>query len=245
MAVLPHEGTHPIMYGPWPVPVGSRLRTAYLSRPDAAGRFPVVFVLPTLDGLTGFEKDICRMFARSGIVAIALDFYRDSGDPLATYNDLTDTRAITDIDEVHEFIESDDVSWAVSGDIGILGLDVGGRFGIVAAATRPWVRSLAVAYTPLTGDETRDFQVADHLEHLPVPVLGLYGTDDDLIEVSTVDEAQRRNQHGTWILYEGAGHAFLDVDADQYHADSAADARARLVEFFKSTLPQAVELDLG
>ena len=80
---------------------------------------------------------------------------------------------------------------------------------------------------------------------LPVPVLGLYGTDDDLIEVSTVDEAQRRNQHGTWILYEGAGHAFLDVDADQYHADSAADARARLVEFFKSTLPRAVELDLG
>jgi len=36
MAVLPHEGTHSIMYGAWPIPIGSRQRTAYLARPDAA-----------------------------------------------------------------------------------------------------------------------------------------------------------------------------------------------------------------
>ncbi len=245
MAVLPHEGTHSIMYGPWPIPIGSRQRTAYLARPDAAGQFPVVLVLPTLDGLTGFEKDLCRKFARSGLIAIALDFYRHGGEPLAAYNRLTDTRALTDVDEAHEFIESDDVSWAVSGDIGILGLDVGGRFGIITAATRPWVKSLAVAYTPLTGDEDREYQVADHLGHLPVPVLGLYGADDTLIDASTVDEAQRRNDHGSWILYEGAGHGFLDVDADLYNADAAADADARIVEFFRATLPPAVEIDLG
>ena len=45
MAVLPHEGTHSIMYGGWPLPIGSTQRTQYLARPDAAGRFPVVLVL--------------------------------------------------------------------------------------------------------------------------------------------------------------------------------------------------------
>ncbi len=245
MAVLPHEGTHSIMYGPWPIPIGSRQRTAYIARPDAAGRFPVVLVLPTLDGLTGFEKDVCRILARAGLVAIALDFYRDRVDPLQAYNDLTDTRALTDIDEAHEFIESDDVAWAVSGDIGILGLDVGGRFALIAAATRPWVRAVAVAYSPLTGDETREYRVADHLGHLPVPVLGLYGANDELIDPSSVDEAQRRNDHGSWLLYEGAGHGFLDVDADLYDPDAASDAGARILEFFRAALPPAEEIDLG
>lgn len=245
MAVLPHEGTHSIMYGGWPLPIGSTQRTEYLARPDAAGRFPVVLVLPALGGLSGFEKDLCRMLARWGVAAIGVDFYRRKGDPLEAYHHLSDGRALTDLDEIHGFIVSDDVHWAVSGEVGILGIDVGGRFGIIAAATRPWVKSVAVAYTPLTGDEDRQYRVADHLDHLPVPVLGLYGTDDEFIDVATVDEAQRRNDHGQWLLHEGAGHFFLDVEADGYQADAAADARPRLVEFFKSTLPPAVELDLG
>jgi len=245
MAVLPHEGTHSIMYGGWPLPIGSTQRTQYLARPDAAGRFPVVLVLPGLDGLGGLEKELCRTFARWGMVAIGVDFYRQDGDPLEAYDGLSDRRALTDLDEIHEFIVSDDVNWAVSGEVGMLGIDVGGRFGIMAAATRPWVKTLAVAYTPLTGDEERQFQVASYLDNLPVPVLALYGADDELIEAATVDEAQRRNDHGQWLLYEGAGHFFLDIESDGYHADAAADAGPRLVEFFRSTLPPAMELDLG
>ena len=245
MAVLPHEGTHSIMYGAWPLPFGSSLRTQYVARPDAEGQFPVVLVLPTVDGRSGFEKDLCRMFARWGVVGIGVDFYRHADDPLEAYHSLADRQALTDLDEIHEYVVSDDISWAVSGDIGVFGVDVGGRFGIMAAATRSWVKSLAVAYTPLTGDEDRQFQVASYLDNLPVPVLGLYGADDDLIDASTVDEAQRRNDHGQWLLYERAGHSFLDIEADGYDADAAADAGPRLVEFFKTTLPAAVEVDLG
>src|SRR3970282_1007207 len=106
----------------------------------------------------------------------------------------------------------DDVNWGGRGDVGVLGIDVGGRFGIMAAATRPWVKSLAVAYTPLTGDEARQFQVAGYRAHLPVPVLGLYWANDELMNVPTVDEAQRRNDHGQWLLYEKAGHFFLDIE---------------------------------
>ena len=46
VAVLPHEGTFSILYGTFPVPIGSGYRPGYLARPDEAGRFPVVFVLP-------------------------------------------------------------------------------------------------------------------------------------------------------------------------------------------------------
>jgi dienelactone hydrolase len=245
MAVLPHEGTHSIMYGSSPMPIGASHRTQYLARPDTAGQFPVVFVLPTLDGLSGSEKDLCRMFARWGVAAVGVDFHRHGDDPIEAYNALSDHEAMADLDEIHEFVCSEEVDWAVSGDIGILGLDVGGRFGIVAAATRHWLRALALAYTPLTGDEDREFQVADYLDHLPVPVLGVYGADDELIDVSSVDEAQRRNEHGLWILYEGTGHNFLDAGTEGYNAAAANDAGPRIVEFFKAALPTAVELDLG
>lgn len=234
------------MYGSWPLPVGSGHRTGYIARPDSAGRFPVVLVLSSIDGLTSTEKDICRRLARSGIASIAIDFYRDPDkDGIVSYHELLDTRAMTDVDEIHAFVASDDVDWAVSGDLGILGLDVGGRFALIAAATRTWVKSMAVAYTPLTGDNDRSHQVADFLSNVPVPVLALYGANDDLISALTVDEAQRRNDHGQWLLYEGAGHGFLDIESPGFDQAAADDAMARLIAFFKASLDPAEEIALG
>ncbi len=245
MAVLSHEGTYSILYGPWPLPIGSAHRTGYIARPDKAGVFPVVLVLPTLDGLTSFEKDLCRRLARNGIVGIAVDFYRSDDDPLDAYNEISDSRAITDLDEVYEFIISEDVDWAIGEGVGIFGADIGGRFALMAASRRDWARSAIVAYTPLTGDEEREFQVADSLEHLPIPVLGLYGASDDLIDIASVDEAQRRNGHGQWLLFDGAGHGFLDVEHENFEPSAAEDAQARILAFFKATLPAAEVVELG
>lgn len=246
MAVLDHEGTYPIMYTSYPVPVGAGYRPGYLARPDRAGRFPVVVVVPDLNGLSSFEKDICRSLARHGIAGLSLDLYRNrSGDPVHDYHSLTDRRAMTDLDEVHEFLASDDVTWTNADAVGLLGLDVGGRFAFAMAAHRPWVRSLAVCYTPLTGDEEREIQVADLLGSLPVPVIGLYGEKDTLIDVATVDEAQRRNESGQWLIYADARHGFLDIDGEDYDPSAAADARQRLVQFFLQTLPSPTEVETG
>ncbi|MEX1037237.1 MAG: dienelactone hydrolase family protein [Acidimicrobiia bacterium] len=245
MAVLSHEGTFPILYSTWPLPIGTGHRKGYLARPDRAGKYPVVMVLPTLDGLGGFEKDLCRRLARNGFVGLAVDFYRSAGEPLDAYNELSDRRALTDLDEVHEFIVSNDVEWAKPGGVGVLGVDVGGRFALMAASQREWVRSVAVAYSPLTGDEDRDFHVASALDNLPTPVLALYGAADDLIDPASVDEAQARNDHGQWLLYENAGHGFLDIEDENYDASSADDAWARILAFFKATLPEPEVIDLG
>lgn len=245
MAVLSHEGTYPIMYGTWPIPVGSGHRSGYISRPDEAGQFPVVFVLPDLGGLGSSEKDICRRLARSGFAALAIDLYGEKGDGLDLYSAMTDDRALFVIDELHQFVVSDDVAWKIDDNVGILGTDVGGRFGLIKAATRDWVRSLVLCYTPLTGDEEREHQVADYLDHLPVPVLGLYGTDDEWIDKETVDEAQRRNDHGQWLLYEGVGHGFLDIEGSDFDQSAADDAFARIKAFFGASLPEARIEELG
>ena len=245
LAVLAHEGTYPIMYGKWPIPVGARHRDGYIARPDEAGRFPVVFVVPGLEGLGSLERDICRRLAREGFAALSVDIYGQQGDPLDLYNATTDDAALRALDELYQFLISEDVIWNAGDRVGILATDVGGRFGLIKAATRDWVRSLAICYTPLTGDEGREHQVAEYLDHLPIPVLGLYGSADDLIDNSTVDEGQRRNDHGQWLLYEGVGHGFLDVEGDNYDEAAADDAFARILAFFKASLPHPEVEELG
>jgi carboxymethylenebutenolidase len=241
LAVLPHEGTYPILYGPTGIPVGSGYLRGYLARPDQVGRFPVVVLIGGLEGITSHEKDLARALARRGFVVLAPNLYRDSaGHPLDSYHALTDRQAIHDIEETYEYLQSEDVDWAIPGAAGIIGLDVGGRFAVAVAAYRPWVRSLVVAETPLTGDEERTHQVADLLGHLRVPVLGLYGAGDELIASESVDEAQNRNPAGQWLLYEGAGHGFLDPDAPNYVSFAAADAMVRIIGVLQATLPAPV-----
>ena len=102
-----------------------------------------------------------------------------------------------------------------------------------------------VVSTPLTGDENREFQVADMLNHLAVPVLGLYGSADPLIAAETVDAAQDRNQSGQWLLYDGAGHDFFDDGSPDYDALRPRDADSRITQFFQATLPKPETIDLG
>ena len=245
MAVLSHEGTYPILYGPTPVPVGASHRTGYLARPDEYGKAPTVLVIPGLEGLGSGEKDVCRRLARSGFAALAVDVYGSRGDGLTLYNSMTDDDALSVVDEFRQFVASKDVEWNISDSVGLIGNDIGGRIALIKAATRPWVSSLVVAYAPLTGDEDREHQVAEYLDHLPVPVLGLYGAEDELISPDSVDEAQRRNDHGQWLLYEGAGHDFLDIDSESFDQAAADDAFARIIAFFKATLPAPSFEDLG
>lgn len=245
MAVLSHEGTYPIMYGSLPIPVGAGHRNGYIARPDEAGRVPVILVVPGLDGMGSFEKDLCRRLAREGFAGVSVDLYRGAGDPLELYNSLTDDTALAVLDELHQFVLSGDVRWNVDDRVGIIGVDVSGRFGLIKSATRDWVRALALCYTPLTGDEDREHQVAEYLDHLPIPVLGLYGDSDELIDNSTVDEAQRRNEHGQWLLYANAGHGFLNIDHEGFDQGAADDATARLIAFFKATLAKPEIEQLG
>ncbi|HKX76351.1 MAG TPA: dienelactone hydrolase family protein [Acidimicrobiia bacterium] len=244
MAVLPHEGKYSIMYGSQAVPVGSAYRHGYLARPDEAGRFPTVVLLPGSDGMDGFTKHFARRLGRSGLACLVVDLY-GGDDPLDAYHARTDKEVLIDIDETFEFLQSDDVFWALGSRVGLLGLDLGGRYALIAGAHRPWVGALALISAPLTGDEDRDYQVADLLNALPGSVLGLYGAADDLIAPETVDEAQNRNQSGTWLLYDGAGHWFYDDDHADYLPAAGEDAFVRVRDFFLRYLPPAETEDVG
>lgn len=241
MAVMAHEGEFPILYEPYGVPVGSGFQPGYLARPDRTGAFPSVLVVPGIKGLTSFDRDACRRLARLGYVAVSIDPYRGQGpgagatldEAIAAYGSLTDERVLRDLTETMAFLASPDLTFADAEQVAVVGFDTGGRFGLLLTE-RPQVNGVVACYAPL-GDDDRARHVGERLTRLTVPVLGLYGADDELIPVASVDEAAALS--GQWILYEGARHEFLDPDADAYDEAAASDAWSRIGSFLAAVLP--------
>jgi dienelactone hydrolase len=217
--VLAHEGTYPVLYGSYDLPVGSGHSPGYLARPDQAGRFPTVLVLPEA-GLTSHHKDLCRRLARRGLAAVAVDLALAGGAAAAVF-----------VGEASEFVTSADVTWAIENQLGIIGLGAGGEAGLIYATDHPEIRAVVLVSTAL--DQTSS--AANALPRLVVPVLGLFGADD--MSGSAVDDGCI--PQGSFVVYQGVGGGFLDDGSAEYDAAAAADAFRRLVEFLSRALPEA------
>ncbi len=213
MSVLAHEGTYPILYGSYDLPVGSGHSPGYLARPDQAGRFPGVLVLPVV-GPTSHHKDLCRRLARHGFAAVAVDLSS------------TEDEAVAVIDEVYEFVMSADVTWAVEDQLGIVGLEAGGGPGLIYAADHPEIRAVALVSTVLE----EEGPVASVLPRLVVPVLGLYGA------LSGAPLNGGRIRQASFVVYEGVAGGFFDDGSVDYDAAASADAHRRLVDFLGRVL---------
>jgi len=158
LAVLQHEGTIEILYRDFAMPTGARFTEGYLARPDRIGAYPVVVLLPPLQGITPFVKDLARRLARNRYAVLVPDLTRgvhpgpdgSFEDLVGAYRLVRGRRALADIDDAVAFAFNDPAGWAREGKIGLVGIDVGGRFAInYAAHRRRLVGALCVAYAPL------------------------------------------------------------------------------------------------
>ncbi len=247
MAVLPHEGTYPVMYGTYSTPAGSSYRSDYLARPDAVGCFPVVLILTDEGPTSSHLKGVCRFLARRGMVALALNLAprRPGRFEKGTGPTDTDTDVLAQLDDTHRFLSDEDLDWVLAEPMGVLGVGSGGRLAWLAASLRRWVGPAAVLYGPLEGDEHRRYPALGQLKRLSGPVLGIYAADDDLIPPASVDSAQDRNPSGQWLLYQGVGHGFVDENHANYDERAAHDALVRLAEFFAAALPTPRIVETG
>jgi dienelactone hydrolase len=155
-----------------------------------------VILTPDLDGLGAHEKHVARRLARRGVAVLVVDSTRRHP-PIAGRRcrlpRLSDGEAVRTIDETYDYLRSDDIDWAQTDRVGLLGLDVGGRFSLIGAAHRNWVGAAAVVSTPLTGDEDRHVPGGRHPPpHRRAGARFVWGRRR-LVDAETVDEAQNRN----------------------------------------------------
>lgn len=226
MAVLAHEGSKTIMFDTIGIPLGAATVDGYLARPDMVGSLPCVVVLHGRDGSAPFERALCRTLARHGFAAVAPDLFR-GGPPSTTV--LDDGRAVTDVGEVVEFLDSPSTPWASADNVVVIGYDVGARFALSYAARSTRVGAVVVISGPLSQAEGESFAAADEVSRINCPILGLYGIEDEQISLDEIDRAQADTADGTWVVYEGAGHGFMDDGKDGFDAGANADAVQRIL----------------
>lgn len=202
---------------------------AYLVRPDA-GTGPGVLLLHSWWGLTPAVKDVADALADAGFVVVAPDLFE--GECPQDVEGAIAALGAADPDTMAALVLSSAVALrsqtdAPDGPIAALGYSMGGSWAMWLATRQPeTVRSVVTYY----GTQNIDF------EDLRAPVLGHFGTEDEL-----VGEDELTEMHAHLLLlekdvfihrYDGTRHGFAErAWGAAYDEPAAALAWQRTVEF--------------
>src|SRR5262249_4452920 len=228
------------------IPAAGGEMPAYRAMPAKGKSLPVVLVVQEIFGVHEHIKDICRRFAKLGHLAIAPELYARQGDVskiadsreiMAIVAKVPDAQVISDLDAAVEW-----ASKSGNGDVsklGITGFCWGGRQVWLYAAHNPKGKAGLAWYGRLVGqpDELHPKYPVDVAPALKVPVLGLYGAQDQSIPLDTVEQMRAALKKGSSkseiVVYPDAGHAFYADYRPSYRQQAAEDGWKRLRDWFK------------
>jgi carboxymethylenebutenolidase len=220
---------------------------AYLARPAGDGPFGGVLVVHHLPGWDAATKEITRRFAAHGYNAICPNLYARQGLEVDPDDAAAATRQAGGIPD-EQFVG--DAAAAVAtlrdlptanGKVGVIGYCSGGRHAFLTALSVDVDAAVDcygafVTGTPPEGFPLRVTPLADRAAELRCPLLGLFGNEDQFPSPEQVDELEAvlRAEGKTYEFhrYDGAGHAFFNVDRPSYRAEAAVDGWQRVFEWF-------------
>ena len=245
------------------IKAADRLVPAYMARPDAKGRFPVVVVICEVFGIHEYIRDTCRRLAKLGYVAIAPDFFVRAGDPsvISDFNAIrkivaaaSDGQVTGDLAATLKFLKGQ--KYADMGHAAITGFCWGGavvwqaceRFKEFKAGTAWYGRlSRPAKTTEFLGEPERKWPL-EMVKDLHAPVLGLYAGKDQGIPVADVETmrtalAAAHKTGSELIVYPDSQHGFHADYRTSYDARAAADGWSRMLTHFAAhdVKPRAVK----
>lgn len=233
-----------VLSGDFQVPI-------YEAHPVAAGRYPVVLVIPGWNGMEEFFKDITRRFAKEGFLGITFEPYAREGGVLhlsnpeaigKVVNPVPDARVMGDLEAILAYIKQHRAARADR--IGVTGFSRGGLYTLLFAAQSREIKAAVVWYGQVRPPKTPGVRTAGPLDvasQINSPVLGLYGEADTGIPVADVKEIEAVLKAGgktaEFVLYPGAPHGFVRDDRRPiYRAEAAKDAWNRCLAWFNKYL---------
>ena len=211
----------------------------YLATPPG-GRGPGVVVIQEWWGLTDHVVSVADRFAAEGFVALAPDLYggtttHDADEAGRLMSELPVDTAARDLGGAVDLLLSSEA--VTSATVGAVGFCMGGGFVLLLAAQQGDRVGLAVPFYGVGPGVAQ----AD-LSTITAPVLGHFGTQDEMATPEVVDDLERQLRASgspSVVLHRyEAGHAFFN-DEDHlgtYDPDLAAQAWQRTVEGLRSAL---------
>src|SRR5919202_218792 len=201
---------------------------AYIARPEGNGPFPGVVLVHHLPGWDELYQEFTRRFANHGYLAICPDLYCREGhgtpDDIAAKvraeGGVPDDRVVADCTAAAEWIRAQPGS---NGKVGIIGTCSGGRHSVLVASRAPdkfnavadlWGGGVVAPKDSLTPKQP--LAPVDYTKDLQVPLLGLFGNDDQRPSPADVDvheaELKKQGKNYEFHRYDGAGHGFFYYD---------------------------------
>ncbi|HZZ37299.1 MAG TPA: dienelactone hydrolase family protein [Caulobacteraceae bacterium] len=231
------------------LPTQGQKINAYVARPKAAGRFPVVIVVNEVFGIHDYIKDICRRLAKVGYAAIAPNFFIRAGDPapladmsavMKIVAQASDAQVMGDVGATLRFLKGR--PWADASKVAVTGFCWGGKVVWLAAETYPEIKAGAAWYgrmAPPAGAAVNPAMMwpVQMAGKLKAPVLGLYGALDQGIPMESIEAmraalAAAGKTGSEIVVYPDAGHGFHADYRPSYVATAANDGWKRMLAHF-------------
>ena len=186
----------------------------YVARPVDGKPRPGVVLLSGMSGLTWTQREITRLYARAGFVALSPDFMESQPQgrtaALLAKNSLDVNRAVDHIAVGADFLRS--LPWVgVNGKVGIMGFCLGGGLALLALGRTDRFQTGVIYHHSLFPD-------ARELEGIRCRLLCHYGTEDHSTPREEVEAFTRtldrydKDYEVCW--YEGMGHSFAQITPD-------------------------------
>ncbi len=242
-----HTDSQGLTAGEIQVPTADGKLVAYRAQPATGQTFATILVVSEIFGVHEHIADICRRLAKLGYQAIAPELFARYGDPRKLSNvmdimaqivsKVPDKEVLADLDAC--------AAWAAhnGGDparLGVTGFCWGGRITWLYAAHNPKVRAAVAWYGRLDGEvnERTPKHPLDIASELKVPVLGLYGAQDQSIPVEDVERMReliaKAGGKSELVVYANAGHAFNADYRPTYRKEAAEDGWRRMRDWFRN-----------
>jgi carboxymethylenebutenolidase len=220
---------YPIVSGYVTIIADDHQLPAFWAHPNLTRQFPGLVFIHDAWGLTPHVRMGVRKLAEAGFYVIAPDLYdgrvpanADEASALsASCGDAGVPRASAALSVLRTHNHC-------NGKVGVVGWQIGGEIALQMSAFRQDLRAVVVFYA----------RPADYLPMMPAeecPMLGFYGDSDPQIPLPIIDQMRvalaASPGKGEIIVYPGATTGFFNNTLPTFHADHAADAWLRMVDF--------------
>lgn len=207
----------------------------YVAKPEGDGPFPTVILFMHAHGIDASQQLVLDTLAKNGYLGIGGDAYQEG-----KFNFQTQTDEL--IFEAFEFVLNHVKSMpeADNNRLGLIGFCMGGRHAYLANARHKDFKAVIPFYGFPHLEKGPGSRPQDLIDQFHAPVLSIFGELDKGIPMEFVDayrkESSKHSDKHKSIVYEGAGHGFLNPDSANYNKEAFEKSWVEILAFYEKYL---------
>ena len=207
----------------------------YEAIPSGTGPFPTIVHFMHAPGIDDSTKKVCNDLAKEGYYVVAMDSYLNGK---YNFQNRSDKLIFDTYDVTLLWLENNPI--ADMNRLGVIGFCMGGRHGYLANANYDNLKAVVSYYGfPHRGADDKSTP-QNLINNFTAPVLSIFGSEDRGIPMDAVDDYKSAssiaNSAHISIIYEGAGHGFLNHTSRNHHPEATEKAWNETLRFYKQYL---------